>query len=213
MKTKFKEITASKRSVSRRRLVCGIGVNDSDYITSFKIEGRWITCPYYTKWVSMLTRCYSQKFHARRPTYIGCSVIPEWLIFSNFRAWMIKQNWREMHLDKDVLVPGNKTYSPDVCAFISRDLNNLLGDNAAIRGKYPQGVCWSKDHKSFEAQIKRFGKRRYIGRYKTVEHAESAYKTEKAKHIREVVRKETGDSKIIAAIDLRASKLEEKLPS
>lgn len=100
------------------------------------------------KWHSMLIRCYDDKFHKKHPTYIGCEVYEGWLNFQNFAKWY-EENYYEvkdekMHLDKDVLVKGNKMYSPQTCVFLPNRINNLFLKNNKIRGKYPIGVCYHK---------------------------------------------------------------------
>ena len=46
-----------------RRLVSGVGTNDADYTTSpVAVNGVRTRCPFYVKWLDMLTRCYSDKY-------------------------------------------------------------------------------------------------------------------------------------------------------
>lgn len=134
------------------RSVYGVGLNDADYSvtlvekTSTTGVGRSSVtigqCPIYEAWKGMLRRCYSKKLHAINPTYIGCSVASEWLSFSVFRAWMAKQSWEGSQLDKDILIPGNKVYSPETCVFVSRELNSFMTDSGSARGQLPIGVDW-----------------------------------------------------------------------
>lgn len=137
-------------------LVCGVGINDADYVVAKKtmVDGKyrqtWV-CPIYRTWRCMLERCYSASFQRRRPTYLGCSVCPCWHRFSVFRSWVICQDWADKCLDKDILKPGNKIYEPDSCVFISRGLNNFLTDRASLRGDCPIGVSWSSKSKKFVA--------------------------------------------------------------
>lgn len=53
---------------------------------------------------------------------------------------MLTKDWQGNQLDKDILNPGNKEYSPDNCIFVTQDINLLLNSRAKCRGKYPQGV-------------------------------------------------------------------------
>lgn len=39
---------------------------------------------------------------------------------------MIKQDWADKQLDKDLINPNNKLYSPETCFFISGTLNRML---------------------------------------------------------------------------------------
>jgi len=171
----FIEIPASKSSLSRRRFLHGVGINDADYTIRPSINGKKIMCPYYKKWADMISRCYSVKLQERCPTYKDCSVCDEWLLFSNFKSWMEKQDWKEKDLDKDILTQSNKIYSPNTCLFVEPKINRLILTNNAIRGKYPLGVFFSKCHNKFIAKCKVNGKDTHIGIYKTVEEARSAY--------------------------------------
>jgi len=142
--------------VKQTRLLYGVGINDSEYkvYASEMINGKrkviW-RCPYYIAWGSMLLRCYSPAYHERWPSYIGCVVDKRWHKFSCFREWMIEQSWKGMELDKDILIPQNKIYSPESCAFVSAMTNNFLTGSDAARGEYPLGVCLRKREKKFMA--------------------------------------------------------------
>ena len=141
----------------KSRLVFGVGINDADYAVETIVNCERQRCPFYRPWSSMLKRCYSEKLHAIQATYIGCSVVNEWHSFMNFRAWMISQDWKGKCLDKDIIEPGNKVYSPDKCIFISNALNSLLTDHAAGRGIYALGVSLHESGK-FTARCRVFGK-------------------------------------------------------
>jgi len=123
------------------RLVQGVGINDANYKIRAVVSGLNVwKCPFYSKWENMLQRCYSEKFHNRIPTYRGCSVCKEWLLFSNFKAWMEQQDWKGKQLDKDLLVYQNKIYSPETCCFVSSEVNTFLTKRLNDRGDYPLGV-------------------------------------------------------------------------
>ena len=139
----FIEVPATKMSLSKRRLVRGVGINDCNYLVTLKASGKVVArCPYYSVWRSMLTRCYDPKHHARTPTYTECSVIKEWLTFSTFKSWMKRQNWAGRQLDKDILTPGNKIYGPIFCMFVPARVNTLLNTREKSRGNYPLGVSY-----------------------------------------------------------------------
>jgi hypothetical protein len=99
----------------------------------------------------MLGRCYSENIQAQNPTYVGCSVSEEWLTFSNFKAWMQRQDWQGKQLDKDIIVKGNKIYSPDTCAFVESVTNSFTTERMASRGCQPIGVSLHKRNKSYDA--------------------------------------------------------------
>lgn len=168
------------------KLICGVGVNDSNYKTSKEIivAGKrkmvWV-CPFYLKWKSMITRCYSPKSITLKPTYEVCSVAPEWHYFMTFRAWMETQDWEGKSLDKDILFPGNKIYGPETCVFIDQRVNTFLTDSKAARGEWPIGVSFNKVKLKFEA----YGydsaslRRKYLGSFNCPDEAHKTWLSHK----------------------------------
>jgi len=131
---------ANKRSLSQRSLVKGVGLNDADYNIQIEKNNKIIwRCPFYMRWESMFERCYSLSYLKRRPTYIGCSVCPEWRYFSKFRLWMEDQKWEGLALDKDLLVKGNRVYGPNTCCFIPQNINSLF-HSGKKKNNLPEGV-------------------------------------------------------------------------
>jgi hypothetical protein len=184
----------------KRKLVHGVGVNDADYAVGPKgPDGKQHWCPYYRAWGGMLKRAYCPKFHARKPTYIGVTVCEEWHSLMAFRAWMEAQDWEGKQLDKDIIVPGNKVYSPATCAFVSSQINSLLVDCAAARGEWPIGVYWHKRKKRFRAKIAEGGKKHHLGYFTTPEAAHRAWRKEKLRIVRTAAR-ECDDPRISAGL-------------
>ena len=191
----FIEIKASKSSLGRRKSLHGVGVNDADYMVSYKVDGKKLICPYYKRWHSMLTRCYSSKYHDRQPTYKDCSVSDSWLVFSNFRLWMEKQDFTGKALDKDVLTQGNKIYSESTCVFISQELNNLLCDSVYNNSGLPKGVSLNRQTGKFVSECKNKGKKVYLGCYKTTKEAHDVYKEFKLSVIRAIAKNQQSNVK------------------
>ena len=184
----------------KSKLVYGVGINDADYaVNSVGPDGKRRRCPYYEVWRSMLTRAYSPKFLATRPTYIGVTVCKEWHSFMAFRAWMETQDWEGKHLDKDIIVPGNKVYSPATCAFVPCQINNLLVDRAAARGEFPVGVDWHRQTEKFQARVRENGKQRHLGLFTTPEAAHLAWRKAKARVVRTAAR-ECDDPRVSAGL-------------
>lgn len=167
------------------KLVWGVGTNDADYAVSPLVNGKQVWCPIYLTWRTMLERCYNPKFHERRPTYKDCTVHPEWLYFSVFHAWMTEQEWEGNHLDKDLLIDGNKHYSPETCMFVPGKVNNFMtekkngrGDNAS---DLPIGVCLNTRGDRWVAFCSDHGKPKYLGTFEDAEDAGRAYRVYKRK--------------------------------
>lgn len=182
----FIEIPATNISLMARKPIHGVGINDSNYNVTGIVSGKKISCPYYQAWLNMITRSYSKKYQEKHTTYNGCSVCYEWLAFSIFRLWMIKQDWKGKQLDKDLLKLGNKVYSPSTCLFVSRQINTLLTDSGKIRGEFPLGVHLNKSNGRYRAKCMTYGKQNRIGYFKTVNEAEYAYLIFKSNHVRDV---------------------------
>lgn len=87
----------------------------------------------YSVWHSMLNRCQSAKFQERQPAYKGCSICEEWHNYSNFKKWFYENYYeiegQKVALDKDILIKGNKVYSPDTCVFVPQSINNIFRKN------------------------------------------------------------------------------------
>jgi hypothetical protein len=133
--------------------ICGVATNDVNYQTQVMVDGRVIwRCPYYMRWAGMIKRCYSPTEHKRNPTYMNCKVCDEWLLFSNFKAWMEAQSWQDRELDKDILFPGNKIYSPETCVFVHNKVNCFTTDSFGARGEYPLGACYHRAGGKFVAK-------------------------------------------------------------
>jgi len=172
---KFVEIPTNSKSIFMRKAVYGVGLNDSNYQVQPIIESKQIRCPYYEVWRGMLQRCYDPKYQKKQPTYVGCTVCDSWLVFSSFKSWMEQQNWVGNQLDKDLLILGNKHYSPDTCMFVPSEVNSLLTDRRAKRGKYLLGVCFDSKNNKYVAQCSKKGKRIKIGRFLSELEAHQAY--------------------------------------
>ena len=148
----------------------------------------------------MLERCYSPKLHAKEPTYIGCTVCPEWHYLSNFKRWFDNNYVEGYHLDKDILVKGNKIYSPETCCFVPKEINFLLLNNKSRRGDFPIGVHRKGD--LFISQINKNGKRIQIGRFDTPEDAFLAYKKEKEQYVKQLAERYFKEGKIAEMVYL-----------
>lgn len=189
------------------KLVLGVGVNDASY----KVTKREIVngvskqvwkCPVYRTWCGMLTRCYNTTYQEKYPSYSDsdCSVSPDWLVFSNFSRWMLCQEWEERHLDKDILVRGNRVYSDEFCVFVPREVNVFVNDCVATRGEFPQGVSWDKNCHRFVGYISVNGKQKHLGYFSSKEDAHNSWKAAKIILAESLIRRYNLSSRISEAI-------------
>ena len=176
------------------KLVCGVGINDSDYVVNVISNGKHYYCPIYLKWKSMISRCYNLKYKLTKPSYDGCTVTDEWLTFSNFSKWMLSQNWKGKHLDKDILFKGNKVYSSFNCCFVSQSINNLLCCPSP-RGKKKLLTGVFKDVKSnFRSMVSINGNNKSLGSFNTEIQAHIAWRKAKSQLIIEAAFTQTQDN-------------------
>lgn len=191
-----------------RKLICDVGINDANYAT----ETTNFVCPFFKRWQVMLERCYSGHVQTRYPTYKDCKVCDEWLTFSTFRAWMVQQDWRGKQLDKDIITPGNKVYSPSTCCFVAQDINSFLISKKKKSG-LPLGVTLIKG-KHYRAAISnpgRVGKGSvYLGLYPTQQEAHRAWQTAKLDRLRELIKVQE-DQRVINGLKIREKILEKDL--
>ena len=153
----------------------------------------------YDIWYHMLRRCYDNSVQIKHPSYKGCVVCDEWLNFSNFYQWykqhiITLNNNERICLDKDILVKGNKIYSPDTCCFVPNEINILFTKTDAKRGNYPIGVYYKNRNHKFCAQCKIGGGKpqKYLGLFNTAEEAFQAYKIFKEQYIKHIADKYKG---------------------
>lgn len=183
----------------KNKLVYGFGTNDADYAISRVVNGKKVTCPTYTVWHSMISRCYSIKCQERRPTYQGCCVCEEWRSFSRFRAWMTLQDHVNLQLDKDILVPGNKVYSPSTCVFVTPMVNTFSLDCGSARGLCLVGVWLNKYTGKFGATISGHTRRRHLGYFTTESEAHHAWARAKRSRAYELASEQT-DERVAQAL-------------
>ena len=192
------------------KLVYGVGVNDLGYRVQVK---EWVTeeggkrtrklvfkCPYYTAWTGMLQRCYSEKYLESNPSYIGTRVCNEWVYASEFKKWMEQQDSNGKCLDKDIIVPGNKLYSPESCAFVLQATNSFVARDAS-RGAYPTGVSLYKPTGKYQAYCQNpfTEKGEYLGLFSTQEDAHEAWR--KRKHeLAQLVAATESDLRVVEAL-------------
>ena len=194
-----------------KKLVFGVGVNDLPYRTQVweelpknggkRVQKLVFRCPYYAVWTSMLRRCYSEKYLERNQSYVGTSVCSEWLYATAFKEWMDKQDWSGKCLDKDIIVPGNKLYSPETCAFVLKATNSFVTASDAIRGDYPVGVCLFKPTGKYKAQCENpfTREKEHLGLFSTPEEAHEAWR--KRKHeLAQLVAARESDPRVVEAL-------------
>ncbi|SDB51680.1 hypothetical protein [Pseudomonas sp. NFACC13-1] len=112
------EFTIPKPATNKPKdvLLFGVGIDD---FTGDPGANDWS----YNVWKGMFDRCYNEKSTRSRATYTDCLVAPCWHRYSDFKVWFDKNCIDGYQLDKDILKPGNRVYSPDTCCFVPQYIN------------------------------------------------------------------------------------------
>lgn len=162
----------------------------------------------YVAWREMMRRCYDPKIHAKRPSYLDCYVCKDWHNYQVFAEWYVNNEFYGLgyHLDKDILLPDNKIYSPDTCCLIPAEINTMLNERLAAKGDYPTGVSKHKKTGRYMAGIRIDGIRHHLGYFDCPNKASLAYQERKKEYIKEKTGKWVGlvDDRVISALTLRA---------
>lgn len=145
----------------------------------------------YICWRGMLKRCYDPYELNKEPSYINCYVCEEWLCFQNFAKWYEENIYQienqNVQLDKDILIKGNKIYSPDTCIFVPQRINGLFTKRQNNRGKDVIGVFWENDRNKFKATCSIYENKKtkqICKRFNTEIEAFNWYKEQKEKEIK-----------------------------
>lgn len=147
----------------------------------------------YTAWKNMLKRCFDEITKIKYPTYKDVICCNEWLYFENFYEWLHSQpnfdKWLDgdkWAVDKDILIKGNKIYSPETCCLVPQNVNKLFLKKENARGDLPIGVA--RNRNGFRAECKNPLKNNvYISTtYSTLENAFNTYKAYKEDIIKQV---------------------------
>ena len=163
------------------RSTLGLGyMGDGEF--KAKVKGK--TTIEYNLWSAMMTRSYCPNYHEKFPTYIGCSVAEEFLNYQDFANWInLQPNFKEKGfvLDKDLLVRGNKVYSPETCCLIPQEINSYIASTKRKSLDYPVGVSKTLSNR-YTASLHG----RHLGTYDSIAEAFSVYKVVKEGKAKEI---------------------------
>lgn len=135
----------------------------------------------YEDWNSMIKRCYVRG--ELNTSYFDKEVSSVWHCFQDFAAWATKQKnfgAKGWDLEKDLLVKGNKIYSPETCVYLPREINSFIKRKRF--NNLPLGVDIAYEYNGtpyFRVQGREGGKNLNLGKFNVVEDAFNAYKIHK----------------------------------
>lgn len=144
----------------------------------------------YRCWYNIIGRCNLKEYQENHIyyTYKDVEVCSDWLMYENFEKWYDKNNWNsleDLELDKDILVKGNKIYSPEACVFVPQRINVLFTNRKNKRGMYLIGVDYRETVNKYYAKLNCI-KHHHIGCFNTELEAFYAYKNAKESYIKQV---------------------------
>lgn len=174
---------------ARFPIICGVGYigKARNYIN--KTSKNYA----YTCWLNMIKRCYDKKIQCKHPTYTQCTVCDQWHCYTEFEKWFNKNYVQGWCLDKDILIKGNKIYSPYTCCFVPNEINALFTKRQRHRGNTPIGVIYCKPQRRFKecykAVICKGNTKVHLGCFSTAEKAFNAYKIAKEEWIKDIANK------------------------
>lgn len=145
----------------------------------------------YNYYHGVTTRCFNSNYKNIEKTYQDVTMCEEWKNFQNFAKWVednyYECNGEKMCIDKDILIKGNKVYSPNTCIFVPKSINSLFISGKTIRGDLPIGVSIEKSTGKFKASCGNgHNESIYLGCYNTPQEAFNVYKNFKEMVIKQV---------------------------
>ena len=140
----------------------------------------------YLAYKALFCRCYNPVTHKNQPEYTDCTVHEIWHNWQNFADWYESHESFGLgyELDKDLLVRGNKVYSPETCVMIPVELNNLISNPAPSKLGFPNGVGKKKGANQYHVRVGGGKNRKYVGGYYSIEEASAAYVEAKERYVK-----------------------------
>lgn len=165
----------NKSSKSKRKSICGFGINDADYVVNPTINGCRIPCLAYATWRGLIQRSVDLGYKLKHPAYQDVTVWAGWQHFMAFRRWWLFNYIEGYEIDKDLLSPDVKVYSPATCIFIPQWLNVFIKETP----NKSKGVLFEADRNKFKATLKHENRTINLGRFDSAQSASRAVKEAK----------------------------------
>lgn len=193
---------------------------DGNWIRSYTITTD-IKTQYHTRagglWGHIQTRCNSEsKYVKSKQSYKNCSLDFEG--FHAFAEWCQEEygylnrefDGKYWAIDKDILFPGNKSYSPITCMFVPNEVNTLFGWLSNRKGDLPIGVNIHRGkYRAYGANIQTNHK--HLGYFSNPIDAHKAWQEHKILTLREYAKNCEYGEKICNALIMRSNKIGEQL--
>lgn len=139
----------------------------------------------YKTWKGVFNRCYN-KNNKNNVNYLNVITICEnWHNYQNFAEWFENNYIVGFELDKDILIDGNKIYSPNTCCFVPQEINNIFKKNQKKKYNLPIGVFYREKSKKYISMLNN----KTLGYYENIEDAFNCYKKEKENYYKKIADK------------------------
>lgn len=140
----------------------------------------------YQTWRNIIIRCYHEPYKDLNKAYFGiCSICEEWFNYQIFADWYYDNIYpienERIHIDKDIMVHGNKIYSPDTCVFLPQRINMIFMETPKTRDEDLPNTIY-RCSKGFKAS---YGGKS-LGVFKTLDEAIEAHDYHKRINIKQV---------------------------
>ena len=149
------------------------------YTDKTKLEFQMYCC-----WRKILERCYSERFRHLNPAYEDCTTCKEWHCYQNFAQWYMDNYYlienERTHVDKDILVKGNRVYSPETCLLVPQRIN-MIFMSKTNKWNLPNGISVSKTGKYITSY-----NTAHLGTFNTLDEAIKNHELSKRIHIKQV---------------------------
>lgn len=145
--------------------------------------------PSYSAWRFLMMRLFCEKRLLVNPTYRGCTICKSWCNFQVFSDYFYSHESYGLgyEVDKDLLISGNRHYSPETCVMIPQEINKAL--KTVQVNSVVAGVRKRKSSKGYQVRVTEHGKRRHVGEFYTEEEASAAYVKAKEDYIHSLAEK------------------------
>jgi hypothetical protein len=103
--------------MAKRGLICGVAINDADYVVKWRetvvntdgtTKTKHVACKIYEIWKDMIYRCFSERYKQLRPTYRDVTCCDSWL---NYKIDQVKSLKSVIGNDRAYNVLLNRYYN------------------------------------------------------------------------------------------------------
>lgn len=140
------------------------------------------------------------------PDYADVTISGDFSSLTSFLDWNEENydpDWEDWQLDKDILNPGAREYSPQNCMYVPPEVNQLFKSTKS--GKYMKGV--EASGKKFKAYCSVDGKKICLGTYPTELEAHKVHMKWRKARLTELAEKYKEYEKLSAALLEHAKKI------